>query len=532
MDAVYTARVFTVIHITLSIVFAAVVSILYWVSHKNNGLCAEDSAIAGWKFVPTLIAVTYTQLTATILVAVKRTEVFARMAKPMDKVLVARYTLLEKSKPWWTTLAHGFQKRRNARSWSWVVILSCIVYILAMLGISPISAALLTTKEVQHSKSEALTQLTLRNGSMIHPRAERDTYLRTMGALFQDYSTSPWVQGEFDILPFISEETSRNTTLWAAHAKGLGTLEMNTTVSRNEFVCSDMKLKRKDMFLRHALDDHEMRQMEKLYLASLLLESANGCKFNLTVNTTWNADPGGSLTTDTITQNWISWSDILHPMFGEVQNPDAVIRFNDDCSENELILLSSLWPFGQNYSNMNRQLSNLTIVAYACQSYHTMANIPVQATAISNGLSVAFDRNLFDQTRMAMEPTKIDLRELHNIYTGPDWSPFIPQRATTMGNDLSNTFGGSSAMLGIGYNFSIPKMMADPALPAQAARFRDRFFAEVMWTTFQHDGSSDRIRTTGVRQCLCVRFWSVGKLRLPSALYYLLHPLYFFLFCF
>ena len=294
----------------------------------------------------------------------------------MGKVPVARYTLLEKSKPWWTTLAHGFQRRRNAGSWSWVVILSCIAYILAMLGISPISAALLTTKEVQHSKSEATTQLIPRNGSTIAPRVERDTYLRTMGAIFQNYSTSPWIQDGFVILPFASEQTSRNASLWAAQNEGPGTLEMNTTVFRNEFVCSDMKLKRKDIFLRHALDDDEMRQMWRFYLASVLLESVNGCQLNLTVNTTYNSDPGGSLTTGTITQDWISWSDISHPMFGEVQNPDAVIRLTDDCSANELILLSSPWPFGQNYSSMNQLFSNLTIVAYACQSHHTMANIP------------------------------------------------------------------------------------------------------------------------------------------------------------
>ena len=490
---------FIVIPITLCIVFAAVVTILYWVSHKNNGLCSEDSAMPGWKFVPTLIAVVYTQLIVTIIAAVKRTEVFARMAKPMGKVPVARYTLLEKSKPWWTTLAHGFQRRRNAGSWSWVVILSCIAYILAMLGISPISAALLTTKEVQHSKSEATTQLIPRNGSTIAPRVERDTYLRTMGAIFQNYSTSPWIQDGFVILPFVSEQTSRNASLWAARNEGPGTLEMNTTVFRNEFVCSDMKLKRKDIFLRHALDDDEMRQMWRFYLASVLLESVNGCQLNLTVNTTYNSDPGGSLTTDTITQDWIYWSDISHPMFGEVQNPDAVIRLTDDCSANELILLSSPWPFGQNYSSMNQLFSNLTIVAYACQSHHTMANIPVQAAATSKGLSVEFDRALFNRTQVAMNPADINLRELHDIYTGLDWSLFVPQRAKLMSSYGNNVFGGCSALLGIGYDFNVSKMMADPDLPARAARLRHRFFAEVMSSTFQHNGSLDKIETTGVR---------------------------------
>jgi hypothetical protein len=488
---------FVAIPITLSIVFAAVVSILYWVSRKNNGLCSEDAAMPGWKFVPTLFAVVYTQLTAMILAAVKRTEPFARMARPEGKVPVARYTLLEKSKPWWTTLTHGFQRKRNAGSWSWVLILSCIAYISAILGISPISAALLTTEEVHHSISEAVTQLTPRNGSTIHPRAQRDTYLRTMGALFQNYSTSPWIQDGYVILPFMSEATSRNTSLWAAQARGPGTLEKNTTVFRNEFVCTEMSLKRKDVFLRHALDDHEMRYSEKLYLASILLESAHGCQFNLTVNMTSNVDSPMEMTTSTIVDDWISWSDMLHPMFGESQSSDAVVRLNDDCSEDELIMLSTAWL--PRWDIDDRLSSNLTIVAYACQSHHTMANVPVLATTKSNRLSVEFDRALFDQTRTAMDPTIIDLRELHDIYTSPDWSLFVPQGAALDRYVRAKAFGGSSAMLGIHYNFSVSTMMPDSELLVHAARVRHRFFAEVLGATFQHDGSSDKIRTTGVR---------------------------------
>jgi hypothetical protein len=158
----------------LSVALAATVFALYWHSHHNNGLCTGDSAMPGWKFVPTLIAVLYTQLTAMIFGAVKATEPFAKMAKTKGRVPVAHYTLLEKTKPWWTTLARGFQKRRNGGLWNWAVILSCSIYILAILGISPISAALLGTKEVLQTSSEVLVQLEMRNGSTLHPLAERD----------------------------------------------------------------------------------------------------------------------------------------------------------------------------------------------------------------------------------------------------------------------------------------------------------------------------------------------------------------------
>jgi hypothetical protein len=186
----------------LAIVSAIVVFALYWRSHNNNGLVPEDSAMFGWKFVPTLCAVIYTQLTAVIFSTMKRTEPFARLAKPLECIPVARYTLLEKSKPWWTTLSHGFQKKRNGGSWNLAMVLSCIGYVLAILGISPMSAALLSTKEVEDASFEAFGRLNTRDDSPLSPLADRNTYLRTTGAILQNYSTSPWVTDDFLILPF------------------------------------------------------------------------------------------------------------------------------------------------------------------------------------------------------------------------------------------------------------------------------------------------------------------------------------------
>jgi hypothetical protein len=79
---------FVTITAALAITFAATVFALYWHSNKNDGLCSEDSAMPGWKFVPTLIAVLYTQLRAMIFDAVKRTEPFAKMARTNGRIPV------------------------------------------------------------------------------------------------------------------------------------------------------------------------------------------------------------------------------------------------------------------------------------------------------------------------------------------------------------------------------------------------------------------------------------------------------------
>jgi heme A synthase len=139
---------FVMVPASLAIIFASVVFALYWHSYNNNGLGSEDSALFGWKFVPTLIAVIYTQLTSMILGALKRSKNFARLAKPIEHIPIARYTLLGKSRLWRTTLSHGFQKRRNGGTRNWAVILLCLTYSVAVLGILLMSAALLSIKEI------------------------------------------------------------------------------------------------------------------------------------------------------------------------------------------------------------------------------------------------------------------------------------------------------------------------------------------------------------------------------------------------
>lgn len=90
---------FIVIPTSLSVMLASLVLVLHWLSEAHSGIASGRSSIVGWKYVPIFIAVLYTQLGAMVMGILKRTEPFARMAKPTEHALIARYTLLEKSKP-------------------------------------------------------------------------------------------------------------------------------------------------------------------------------------------------------------------------------------------------------------------------------------------------------------------------------------------------------------------------------------------------------------------------------------------------
>jgi hypothetical protein len=483
---------FIMVPAALALVCTIVVATLYWSSHKNNGLGLESSAVPGWKFIPTLLAVIYTQLTAMILGAMKRTESFARLARPLGHIPIPRYTLLEKSKPWWTTLSHSFQRQRHGGTRNWALMASCIVYILAILGISPISAALLGSREVWQASPGTFVGLAIRNNSALRPRADRATYLRTTGAILKNYSTSPWITDEYLVLPFWHSDSPQMESPWSSQSLQTNRWEANTTVFRNDLVCTDLHLGKKNMYLRHAIKsenivDNEAGQSNKIYLASVLLESDQGCHFNLTVNATNRVyDSGG------VDSHWISWGDAHRIMFGDAYSMDAIVRLNDGCSADEVIILST--PWWDPYTKPKELSNNLTIRAYACHTDYTMATIPVRVTGMPENQTVQFDEDLFRRVRTPVSPAMIDLREFHNIYTDVVWSDFIPQSRRSV------EIGGPAAVLGRGYNFSIPAMMADPNLLARAIRFRRRFFAEIIGTTLRHNPSSvlEQRRTAGM----------------------------------
>jgi hypothetical protein len=460
---------------------AIIVFILYQRSHDNGGLGLEASAMFGWKFIPTLIAVIYTQLTAMLFGAVKRTEPFSRLARSPGHIPAACYTLLEKSKPWWTTLSHGFQKKRNGGRWNWTMILSCMVYILAMLGISPISAALLGTMEIEKPNTETFKRLATHNNSALRPRAERNTYLRTMGAIFQNYSTSPWITDNYIILPFWPASSSRIDSAWDPLVQETHYWEANTTVFRDDFICTELHLRKKDIYLRHA-DRFETSYYNETYVASVLWESDNGCQFNLTVNAT-----GGDY------YDWHTQMSNYMASWGAIEDL-PITCLNKECEEDEIIMMSSPWWHSAGIVPASL-LDNFEIQAYACRSHQTMATIPVRVTGQSDGSSIHFDEDLFHSVHTPVPVSVFDTQALHKIYTNNDWYEHIAQRIEADQWRLE----GPAAILGAKYKLNVSDMMSDPNIPTVAAQIRRRFFAEIIGASLQSSGASEEHDISGRR---------------------------------
>ncbi|KAJ4989425.1 hypothetical protein SVAN01_05150 [Stagonosporopsis vannaccii] len=470
---------FIAIPATISVICGVTIVVLNRYSSANNGLSTAGSAMFGWKFVPTLIAVLYTQLVVMILGAMKRTEPFARLARQTAYIPTGRHTVLEKSRPWWTTLVHGLQKKRNGGSRSWSMVLSSAAFILAVLGISPLSATLLYTKEVQWRTPAELTRFSQSSPYVAQPRVDRETFLRSNAAILQNYSSSPWATDEYFITPFYPKDLARS--LWNFKSSEPQMWEAETTVFRNDYTCNRLRLKGKVFPL--------MDSPYGTYSASVIMESDDGCQYNITRNVA--SDP--VLSAERNTQIG-SWNRI--PYVNDRHLPDEGVRINpiSSCGQDEAIIMSTAW-----YGNDEPRefLDDFNITTYTCHNNHTMALIPVRASSAATGLSVDFDTDVFNQLRQPVPTSIMNISRLQDLYTDPDWYNYVPQKGYL---DLSlGLFGGASALLGAKHRFNISKVINDPDLAINAAQMRRRVFAEILQTSLRHSDDLNLEAVSGVR---------------------------------
>lgn len=468
-----------------SLTLALVVGLLYWRSHNNQGLCAESAAVTGWRFAPTLVAVLWAQFVTILFNDIQRTEPFARLARPADKVPPASRTILEGPRQVWTAFAHAFNKKHNGGKRSWIVIWASVVLVLSSIVIS-LSSALLTSEETQIWRTSEMTRLIPKKDSTLQPLVERDTFFRTTGAILQNVTTSPWISDDWAVLPFWPSGSS--VSPWdAQYPSTAQTWEAETTVFRNDMKCSPLELAATDMWT-YEDTNYNMTQ----YRMSIRLENTAGCSFNLSFNASDASD-----------FNWWeigSWSDINSYVVGsdyaktssDFYNQGSHLNplYNDKCMGDEIIVMSSQWLRNDFYGFMNmtaKFLSNLTVTSHLCQSSHTVANLPVRVSASSSDFQMQFDTEKFYEIQEPINPTTLNTSQFVKSYTDPEWYTMIP--LINIGN--GRPFSGAMALVGTQYDFNYTKMMNATDLPEKAARLQRRHFAELLRTSLDVRGASE-----------------------------------------
>jgi hypothetical protein len=487
-----------IIPVSLSFTIGLSSILLRWRSQKNQGLCSEDVAIFGWKFIPTLITVIYSRFTAILLENVQRTEPFARMARPSSSVPGATFTILEKPRSWWVTLTSGMRKNRNGGVRSWVVVLCCTVHILAVLVISPLSAALLGTKVLQITvNSVSMKRAVPIGGPDLEFQADRGTSLRTSVALLQNYSSSPWVTDEYFVLPFWPADVENNQ--WLPYYASPQRWNATTHVFKADFKCSKLELTGTDYYLRHAVDGEPATgYADPHYLASIRLETEGDCTYNLTFNAT---APAWSVL-DEYMSGIGSWSTIDTFLRMTMQYEDARIILGERCQEDESIILSTQWVDLQ--PRKNELLETFSVVGYVCNASYNVAEMVVQASLTETSFAVEVDQYEFGKISAANPPNRLDLSSIRNVMLASEFFMYVPQ---SMGNEsfgnievpTSMPFQGATALLSTMYSQNMTAMIEDPDLPSKATRIRRRFFAETLQTTFSAAGMTTEEIVSGTK---------------------------------
>ncbi|KAF2138206.1 uncharacterized protein K452DRAFT_361296 [Aplosporella prunicola CBS 121167] len=232
----------------------------------------------GSRFMPSTFAVVYVQLTSMLLDDVKRTEPFARMAKPGGGR--ARHTILQAPGAWWNALADGLSRKKNGIRRSGLVLLAAaLINIIGFLAVSPLSASLLESKDVTVSNPVTFSRLHFNNTEPLLPEIGRETYLRILGHLLQDIETSVWIMDNYTVLPFWPSDI-RDAPLgpsltplpqeWQAESLVLGT----------ELECQPMHLVSSYLGSRTVTREY-YNDTEDVLLASLILRSGDGRSYGM-----------------------------------------------------------------------------------------------------------------------------------------------------------------------------------------------------------------------------------------------------------
>jgi hypothetical protein len=489
---------------SLSLALGLIAILLLKQSQSRYGLCDKEDVIFGWQFLPTLVAVLYTQLTVLLFEDVKRTEPFARLAdskvRDKRKGVCARLTILQASKSWWAILKDIFSFRKRGGQNSWIMIFSGLANAVSVLAVSPLSSLLLSVEDIAISRRSSFIRK-IPTTSGMNFTADRDTYFRTTDNIFQNTTTSPWISDDYVILPFWPAETAHAP--WDSQlASTPQTWQAETTVFQNLFECEALNVNHK--YLRK-INDSKYDAFSREYVGSVEMRSTTGCEYNLSLDNSFSL----------LDEGFTSWSSINHLAYKSLFYDEMVSRVTDpfrgttsifdisraplhsnNCPGDEILLFSPSWASEEPHKY--EFPSNFSISGYVCSSKYHMATMPVTARISTLASQMTFDNRAFQTAKKELNGSEFDLLELQELCTTPQWWSYVPILAADNPHARdANRFGGISSLLAVLYGFDIEAMIDDTNVTERAARIRKRSFAEIIRTSLTEPNDTQEETISG-----------------------------------
>jgi hypothetical protein len=483
-------------------------------SKSNHGIGVDNGSSAilfGWRFTPTLVAVLFTQMTVILFEDVKRTEPFARLAKAPLGGAKAYGTLLQTPRAWWSIFIDACFRRKHIGHTSWSLICAALINVLALLAISPLSSALLTSEEALVPKAVEFTRIVPRPNVKIPMVPNRETYYRTINAVFRNVSTSAWLNDTSLSFPFwpTAEQAQFGPTLESS----FGAWQTNTTTLKFNYECEEMKLESADMTLKQYSGIYSTQRYGPFNgtqpMVTFVLTSSVGCRYEFSVHPYIDLAIAGGVTWSNASTFYLpSSSDFLflggRPLTGGVNPTSLFARVNasEQCNGRDIITMNTPWtlplvytpgmpmsiPENQTYERSPR----FRMRGLLCSPEYLMANQSLKAHTSKGSRQILETSSGFQRAYQKVPESFIDVSQFQVSSTQNDWKTYIDESSMYVlptieeGSGSKAGFSGMAPILGAPSNFNVTAMLDDPEIAQRAAFIKGRFFMETLRGVFDN----------------------------------------------
>lgn len=464
--------------ILFKVLVVVVVSVLHYESYKHNGL-ATDSGSPGlyfaWRFMPTLVAVSYVTMLMIVLDAVKHTEPFARMVRVGGATVES--SISRKPGAWWTAFIDSFPRKQNGGHFSIAMLLAATIYILGLFVVSPFSSALLQIKEVSISAATPFDTIQLDNNTPLSFQPKTLDIAQTMAHALQNVTTSPWIKGGYSIIPFWPSQEGHPD---GARINSANSWEVDATVLSSVVDYEVLQLTGSTSSLNWPYTTRAYNGsmvQDSTNLNSLIFKTSTGCEYGFAYSPRTVYLPQGGL-------SWSSLSNITLPGFWEINsyfgNGDQLVLLNHtiQCEPGEVLTI--LPPPGATWQPQS----------YLFRPSYYSATLPVTVTPTSDATIIRFDEHVFNKTRKPIAANFINTTSFSDVFLTLPWNNFVVDPDTGGAyytvSDKRTEAGGPATILAASYDFRLSALIQDPAFVTNAIQIRQQFFGRLVQTSLQN----------------------------------------------
>lgn len=454
-------------------------------------------------------------MTVILFEDLKRTEPFARLASASPGGTSAYGSVLQTPRAWWSIFADVCFRRKRVGKTTWSLICAATINVLALLVISPLSSALLTSEEVLISRPVEFKRIIPRDNIQLPTTATRETYFRTMSALMRNVSTSAWVTDTSLTFPFwpSSESAQFGPNLLSPYKSW----RTEASTLSSTYDCQNLTLESADMSNKRYSEVYSVQEYGPYNgtqpMVTFVLNSKDGCRYELGVHPQVDLAYNGGLTWSN-TSTFFPTSGATLSVGNRIIAPNvtsthvyARLNASAECRGRDIVLMNTPWTVPLNITDMGPfKLANTTyekspkfrMRGLLCESSYSAFREEIQATPSERNrppFSVA--QKIGAGSAVNASHNLVNISDFQAMVLGNDWTAYFDyasmqtdaKRAaeSELGSLDAAQFPGFSGMgpiLAALSGFNITSMMDNPNITQMAGLIKGRFFMETIREAF------------------------------------------------